>query len=226
MEALTQLIDIFLNLDKHLEAIVSQYGLLTYLVLFLIIFCETGLVVTPFLPGDSLLFAAGAISSLGSLSLWWLLALLIVAAILGDTVNYWVGHFLGRRLLNAKRFKVIKPEHLDYTHEFFEKYGGKTIIIARFVPIVRTLAPFVAGLGSMTYGRFMSYNIIGGVAWVVICTVAGYLFGQLPFVKEHFELVVLAIIALSLLPAIWEMYSARKRRRQGQAAAPVDLPSD
>jgi membrane-associated protein len=226
MEALTQLIDIFLNLDKHLEAIVSQYGLLTYLVLFLIIFCETGLVVTPFLPGDSLLFAAGAIASLGSLSLWWLLALLIVAAILGDTVNYWVGHFLGRRLLNAKRFKVIKQEHLDYTHEFFEKYGGKTIIIARFVPIVRTLAPFVAGLGSMTYGRFMSYNIIGGVAWVVICTVAGYLFGQLAFVKEHFELVVLAIIALSLLPAIWEMYNARKRRRQGQAAAPVDLPSD
>jgi membrane-associated protein len=221
MEALTQLIDIFLNLDKHLEAIVGQYGGLTYLVLFLIIFCETGLVVTPFLPGDSLLFAAGAIASLGSLSLWWLLFLLMVAAILGDTVNYWVGHFLGRRLLNAKRFKVIRPEHLEYTHEFFEKYGGKTIIIARFVPIVRTLAPFVAGLGSMTYGRFMSYNVIGGVAWVVICTVAGYLFGQLPFVKEHFELVVLAIIALSLVPAIWEMYNARKRRRVA-----AHLPSD
>ncbi|HET9229586.1 MAG TPA: DedA family protein [Thermoanaerobaculia bacterium] len=221
MEALTQLIDIFLNLDKHLEAIVGQYGVLTYLVLFLIIFCETGLVVTPFLPGDSLLFAAGAIASLGSLSLWWLLILLIVAAILGDTVNYWVGHFLGRRLLNAKRFKVIKQEHLDYTHEFFEKYGGKTIIIARFVPIVRTLAPFVAGLGSMTYGRFMSYNIIGGVAWVVICTVAGYLFGQLPFVKEHFELVVLAIIVLSLVPAVWEMYNAHQRRRRA-----AHLPSD
>lgn len=221
MEALTQLLDIFLNLDKHLEAIVGQYGGLTYLVLFLIIFCETGLVVTPFLPGDSLLFAAGAIASLGSLSVWWLLFLLVIAAILGDTVNYWVGHFLGRRLLNAKRFKVIKPEHLEYTHEFFEKYGGKTIIIARFVPIVRTLAPFVAGLGSMTYGRFMSYNVIGGIAWVVICTVAGYLFGQLPFVKEHFELVVLAIIALSLVPAIWEMVNARKRRR-----AAAHLPSD
>ena len=220
MEALTQLIDIFLNLDKHLEAIVGQYGGLTYLVLFLIIFCETGLVVTPFLPGDSLLFAAGAIASLGSLSVWWLLGILMVAAILGDTVNYWVGHFLGRRLLNARRFKVIKPEHLEYTHEFFEKYGGKTIIIARFVPIVRTLAPFVAGLGSMTYGRFMSYNVIGGVAWVTICTMAGYLFGQLPFVKKHFELVVLAIIALSLVPAIWEMVNARKRRR------PIDLPSD
>lgn len=221
MEALTQLVDIFLNLDKHLEAIVGQYGVLTYLVLFLIIFCETGLVVTPFLPGDSLLFAAGAIASLGSLNLWWLLALLIIAAVLGDTVNYWVGHFLGRRLLNARRFKVIKQEHLDYTHEFFEKYGGKTIIIARFVPIVRTLAPFVAGLGSMTYGRFMSYNVIGGVAWVVICTVAGYLFGQLPFVKEHFELVVLAIIALSLVPAVWEMVNARRRKRQARP-----LPSD
>jgi membrane-associated protein len=221
MEALTQLIDIFLNLDKHLEAIVSQYGGMTYLVLFLIIFCETGLVVTPFLPGDSLLFAAGAIASLGSLSVWWVMFLLIIAAILGDTVNYWVGHFLGRRLLNAKRFKVIKPEHLEYTHEFFEKYGGKTIIIARFVPIVRTLAPFVAGLGSMTYGRFMSYNIIGGVAWVVICTMAGYLFGQLPFVKENFELVVLAIIVLSMIPAIWEMYNARNRRRKA-----AHLPSD
>ena len=221
MEALTQLIDIFLNLDKHLEAIVGQYGVLTYLVLFLIIFCETGLVVTPFLPGDSLLFAAGAIASLGSLNLWWLLVLLMIAAVLGDTVNYWVGHFLGRRLLNARRFKVIKQEHLDYTHEFFEKYGGKTIIIARFVPIVRTLAPFVAGLGSMTYGRFMSYNVIGGVAWVLICTVAGYLFGQLSFVKEHFEIVVLAIIALSLVPAVWEMVNARKRKRQTRP-----LPSD
>jgi membrane-associated protein len=212
MEALTHLVDIFLNLDKHLQAIVGQYGGLTYLVLFLIIFCETGLVVTPFLPGDSLLFAAGAIASLGSLNLYTLLGLLMVAAILGDTVNYWVGHFLGRRLLAAKRLKVIKQEHLDYTHEFFEKYGGKTIIIARFVPIVRTLAPFVAGLGSMTYGRFMSYNVIGGVAWVTLCTVAGYLFGQLPFVKQHFELVVLAIIALSLVPMAWELVNARRRR--------------
>jgi len=210
MEALTQLIDIFLNLDKHLEAIVSQYGGLTYLVLFLIIFCETGLVVTPFLPGDSLLFAAGAIASLGSLSVWWVLFLLMAAAILGDTVNYWVGHFLGRRLLNSKRFKLIRPEHLEYTHEFFEKYGGKTIIIARFVPIVRTLAPFVAGLGSMTYGRFMSYNVIGGVAWVSLCTMAGYLFGQLPFVKEHFELVVLAIVFVSVIPPIVHLIKARR----------------
>src|SRR5689334_8129747 len=192
MENLHHLLQYLLHIDAYLIAFVSAYGFWAYIVLFLIIFCETDLVVTPFLPGDSLLFAAGAIASLGSLSLWWLLFLLMIAAILGDTVNYWVGHFLGRRLLNAKRFKVIKPEHLEYTHEFFEKYGGKTIIIARFVPIVRTLAPFVAGLGSMTYGRFMSYNVIGGVAWVAICTVAGYLFGQLPFVKQHFEIVVLA----------------------------------
>jgi len=218
---LSTILDVFLHLDRHLAEFVQAHGAWTYGMLFTIVFLETGVVVTPFLPGDSLLFAAGAIAFLGSLSLWWLLALLIVAAILGDTVNYWVGHFLGRRLLNAKRFKVIKPEHLAYTHEFFEKYGGKTIIIARFVPIVRTLAPFVAGLGSMTYGRFMSYNVIGGVAWVVICTVAGYLFGQLPFVKEHFELVVLAIIALSLVPAIWEMVNARKRRRMA-----AHLPSD
>src|SRR5215212_545928 len=200
MELIKQLLDLILHLDQHLVELVNQYQSWTYGILALIIFCETGLVVTPFLPGDSLLFAAGAIASLGSLSVWWVLLLLMAAAILGDTVNYWVGHFLGRRLLNSKRFKLIRPEHLEYTHEFFEKYGGKTIIIARFVPIVRTLAPFVAGLGSMTYGRFMSYNVIGGVAWVSLCTMAGYLFGQLPFVKEHFELVVLAIIALSLVP--------------------------
>jgi membrane-associated protein len=223
MEALRQLIDLFLHLDKHLEVILAQYGGWAYVILFLIVFCETGLVVTPFLPGDSLLFAAGTFAALGSLSLPGLLVLLTAAAILGDTVNYWVGHFLGRRILSAKRFRVIKPEHLAYTHEFFEKYGGKTIIIARFVPIVRTLAPFVAGLGSMTYGRFMSYNVIGGVGWVAICTVAGYFFGNLKIVRENFSLVVLAIIALSLVPAVWEMVRARRlrRRRLAQGEAPV-----
>ena len=211
---LTQLIDIFLHLDKYLKDILDQYGTWTYLLLFLIVFCETGLVVTPFLPGDSLLFAAGAFAALGSLSLAWLLGLLAAAAILGDTVNYWVGHFLGARLVNAKRIRVIRSEHLAYTHEFFEKYGGKTIIIARFVPIVRTLAPFVAGLGTMSYGRFMSYNVIGGIGWVVICTVAGYLFGNVPIVQENFSLVVLAIIFLSLVPAAWEMWRARSLRRR------------
>jgi membrane-associated protein len=209
----SQLIDIFLHLDVHLRRILEQYGTWTYLILFLIVFSETGLVVTPFLPGDSLLFAAGAFAALGSLSLPWLLVLLAGAAILGDTVNYWVGHFLGARLINAKRVRLIRPEHLAYTHEFFEKYGGKTIIFARFVPIVRTLAPFVAGLGTMSYGRFMSYNVVGGAAWVLICTVAGYLFGNVPFVQKNFSLVVLAIIALSLVPAIWEMVRARNLRR-------------
>ena len=217
-----QIIDIFLHLDKHLQPILETYGGWTYLLLFTIVFCETGLVVTPFLPGDSLLFAAGAFAASGSLSLWVLLATLIAAAILGDTVNYWVGHFLGPRLLAMKLGKrqLIKPEHLAHTHEFYEKYGGKTIIMARFVPIVRTLAPFVAGLGRMSYGRFMSYNVVGGVLWVAICTVAGTLFGNLPFVKDNFSIVVLAIIAVSLLPMVWEILRSRRGRRGGTPAAP------
>jgi membrane-associated protein len=213
MEFLKGLLDFVLHLDKHLSPIIQEYGAWTYLLLFLIVFCETGLVVTPFLPGDSLLFAAGAFAASGSLSIWVLIGVLFVAAVLGDTVNYWVGHFLGHRLLNAKR-RLIKPEHLAYTHEFYEKYGGKTIIIARFVPIVRTVAPFVAGLGTMSYGRFMSYNVIGGAAWVLICTLAGYLFGNLKFVQENFSLVVLMIIVLSLLPAVWEVWRARSRSRR------------
>jgi membrane-associated protein len=219
-----QIIDIFLHLDTHLQTILETYGGWTYLLLFLIVFCETGLVVTPFLPGDSLLFAAGAFAALGSLSLWGLLGLLILAAVLGDTVNYWVGHFLGPRLLAVKW--LIKPKHLAYTHEFYEKYGGKTIIIARFVPIVRTLAPFVAGIGRMRYGRFMSFNLVGGVAWVAICTFAGYLFGNIPFVKKNFSLVVLAIIAVSLLPMVFEVL--RSRRGQGPQAPtkPIDLSSE
>jgi membrane-associated protein len=223
MEFLKDLIDFVLHLDRHLSPIIQEYGGWTYLLLFAIIFCETGLVVTPFLPGDSLLFAAGAFAATGSLSVWVLITALVVAAVLGDTVNYWVGHSLGHRLLNARRIRVIKPEHLAYTHEFYEKYGGKTIIIARFVPIVRTLAPFVAGLGSMTYGRFMSYNVIGGVAWVLLCTVAGYLFGNLPFVQENFSLVVLMIIVLSLLPGLWEVWRARKvSRRRAPAPSATD----
>jgi membrane-associated protein len=223
MEALRHLIDIFLHLDKHLQPILETYGGWTYLLLFAIVFCETGLVVTPFLPGDSLLFAAGAFAAAGSLSVWALLAVLMVAAVLGDTVNYWVGHFLGARLLAMKR--LIKPKHLAYTHEFYEKYGGKTIIIARFVPIVRTLAPFVAGVGRMSYRRFMSFNVIGGVAWVAVCTFAGYLFGNLPFVRKNFSLVVLVIIALSLVPAVVEVIRARRRPPSSAQPKPLDLSS-
>ncbi|HBL25918.1 MAG TPA: DedA family protein [Acidobacteria bacterium] len=210
------LIDIFLHLDKYLKVVLETYGAWTYLLLSVIVFCETGLVVTPFLPGDSLLFVAGAFAHLGSLSLPILIVSLVAAAILGDTVNYWVGHYLGTRLVGMKilGFRLIKPEHLATTHEFFEKYGGKTIVLARFVPIVRTLAPFVAGMGSMSYRKFMSYNVIGGVVWVVVCTVAGYWFGNLPLVRDNFSLVVLAIIFLSILPAVWEIWKARTVRKR------------
>jgi membrane-associated protein len=226
MEALRQIIDIFLHLDKHLKPILETYGGWTYLLLFAIIFCETGLVVTPFLPGDSLLFAAGAFAAVGALSPWVLLGVLIAAAVLGDTVNYWVGHFLGPRLLAMKRFRPIKPKHLAYTHEFFEKYGGKTIVIARFVPIVRTLAPFVAGLGRMGYRRFMSFNVVGGAGWVTICVMAGYLFGNLRIVKENFSLVVLVIIALSLVPMAWELVHSRREPAAANPPEPLDLSSE
>jgi membrane-associated protein len=212
MDTVKHLIDFVLHLDKHLGPIIQQYGVWTYLILFAVIFCETGLVVLPFLPGDSLLFLAGVFAGRGSLSLGVLLVSLIAAAILGDTVNYWVGHFLGHRILASKR-RIIKPEHLAYTHEFFEKYGGKTIILARFVPIVRTVAPFVAGLGEMSYGRFMSYNAVGGTAWVLLCTLAGYGLYRNQFVQDHFFVVELLIIGLSLLPAIWELWKARSRKR-------------
>ena len=212
MATVKHLIDFVLHLDKHLGPIIQQYGTGTYLILFAVIFCETGLVVLPFLPGDSLLFLAGVFAGRGSLSLAVLLVALIAAAILGDTVNYWVGHFLGHRMIASRR-KLIKPEHLAYTHEFFEKYGGKTIILARFVPIVRTVAPFVAGLGEMSYGRFMSYNAVGGTAWVLLCTLAGYGLYRNQFVQDHFFIVELLIIFLSLLPAIWEFWKARSRQR-------------
>ncbi len=224
METLWQLIDLFLHLDDHLAPFIEQYGAWTYALLFAIVFCETGLVVTPILPGDSLLFAAGAFAATGALSLPTLIILLIAAAILGDSVNYAVGQFLGPRLLAMKRFRPVKPQHLAYTHEFFERYGGKTIVIARFVPIVRTLAPFVAGLGQMTYRRFMLYNVTGAVAWVVSCTVAGYAFGNLPFVRDNFSLVVVAVVLLSLTPALWEMERSRRLRRRSASSVPLDAP--
>lgn len=212
MDAVKHLLDVVLHLNRHLDQLVGEYGVWVYAILFLIVFCETGLVVTPFLPGDSLLFAAGAIAGAGNLNLWALLGLLTVAAILGDTVNYWIGRLAGERL--QRRFpRLIKREHLDRTHAFFERYGGKTIIIARFVPIVRTFAPFVAGAGSMNYGHFMTYNIVGGILWVVLCTVAGYLFGGLAFVQENFSLVILAIIVVSILPAVFEFWRERRRLR-------------
>lgn len=204
MDALTFIIDLVLHLDKHLGALIQSYGLVTYVILFAIIFCETGLVVTPFLPGDSLLFAAGSFAALGVLNPWLLFLLLSLAAIAGDSLNYAIGHNLGARIL-ARNHRLIKKEHLDRTHQFYEKYGGKTIIIARFVPIVRTLAPFVAGLGSMTYGRFLFYNISGGLLWISTLTAAGYFFGQVPIIKHNFSLVIVAIIIISVMPAIIEV---------------------
>jgi len=210
LEFLTYLLDLFLHLDKHLNEIIISYKSWTYLILFLIIFCETGLVFTPFLPGDSLLFAAGAIAALGSLNPMLLFFLLAVAAILGDTANYWIGEFIGEKLFDSKKLKFLKREHLDKTHQFYEKHGGKTIIIARFVPIIRTFAPFVAGIGSMTYPKFLSYNIIGGILWVGLFTFGGYYFGNLPFVKSNFSIVIIAIIIISVLPGVFEFLRNRK----------------
>jgi membrane-associated protein len=224
MEWIGKAIDLFLHLDKHLGEIIQQYGGWTYAILTLVVFCETGLVVTPFLPGDSLLFAAGALAALpGSpLQVGVLFLLLAGAAVLGDTVNYWIGHRIGPRAFEG-RIRFLKKSHLDKTHEFYEKYGSKTIIIARFVPIVRTFAPFVAGVGSMSYGRFFTYNVVGGVLWVAICLFAGYFFGNLPFVKANFSVVILAIIGISLLPAVVEIVRHRMaaRRAPAPAAPPV-----
>lgn len=185
----------------HLGQIISAYGIATYLITFGVIFVETGLVFVPFLPGDSLLFAAGAFAALGSLNIWILVPLMMLAAVLGDTVNYGIGHFFGQKLIDNPRVP-LNQEHIDETKKFFDKYGGKTIVLARFVPIVRTFAPFVAGIGRMTYGEFISYNILGGTLWVLIATMTGFFFGNIPFVKHNFSLVVLAIAAFSVMPML------------------------
>jgi membrane-associated protein len=214
MEFLKKFADLILHLDKHLDGLVAQFGPWLYVIVFLIIFCETGLVVTPFLPGDSLLFALGALAARpDGLNVWVLVIILIVAAILGDSVNYWVGHYLGDKIQH--RFpRLVKPEHIRRTHEFYERYGGKTIIIARFVPIIRTLAPFVAGVGSMTYSRFMMYNVTGAILWIGLLIPAGYWFGNLKVVRENFSLVVLMIIFLSILPGVVEFIRERRRLRR------------
>ena len=218
-----ELIDIFLHLDKHLGEVIQNYGAWTYAVLFLIVFCETGLVVTPFLPGDSLLFAVGALAATGSLNVWFIGLLLIAAAVLGDAVNYLIGKLLGPRILQGNR-RFLKREYLDRTHRFFERYGGKTIIIARFVPIVRTFAPFLAGVGSMSYWRFAAYNVVGAVLWIVSLVGAGYLFANVPFVKNNFSVVVLAIIAISFLPAVFEWWKHRRQVKSSRLNAELEQP--
>ncbi len=209
MELVKSLIDLFLHLDVYLESIITNYGAWTYGILFGVIFVETGLVIMPILPGDSLLFAAGTFAAFGSLNIFYIAGLLIVAAVLGDAVNYSIGHYLGERAYNIK---WIKREYLEKTHAFFEKHGGKAIFLARFVPIVRTFAPFVAGIGKMSYGYFATYNVVGGITWVLLFTLAGYFFGNIPFVKENFEYVIIVIILISVLPMVFEWLKARREK--------------
>ncbi len=211
MDTIYYLIDLFLHLDRHLNEFIIQYGAFTYIILFLVIFAETGFVITPFLPGDSLLFAAGTFAALGSFDITLLFLLLSFAAIIGDTINYWIGNYIGPKIFHQER-RFIKKEYLERTHAFYEKYGGKTIIIARFIPIIRTFAPFVAGIGAMTYSKFLFYNVAGGILWCGLFLFAGYYFGNLPFVKNNFSYVIIAIIIISVLPGVIEYFRHKKAK--------------
>ncbi len=208
MELLKSFVDLFLHLDKHLDVVIQNYGAWTYLILLVIIFCETGLVVTPFLPGDSLLFAAGTFAARGSLDVHLLFVLLSAAAIAGDTANYWIGAVIGPRAFRGK-YRLLNQRHLQRTHEFYERHGGKTIVLARFIPIIRTFAPFVAGIGAMNYSKFIVYNVVGGIVWVGAFVYGGYFFGGLEIVRRNFTLVILAIILISVLPIVVEFCRAR-----------------
>jgi membrane-associated protein len=209
---ITYLIDLFLHLDVHLNELILRYGVVTYIILFLVIFAETGLVITPFLPGDSLLFAAGTFAAIGSFDVAFLFILLAIAAILGDTVNYWIGHYFGPKVFH-KETKFIKKEYLERTHNFYEKYGGKTIILARFIPIIRTFAPFVAGIGAMTYSKFILYNVTGGIVWVAMFVFGGYYFGNISVVKNNFSLAIIVIVIISTLPGVIEYLRHRMRKK-------------
>jgi len=213
----SSLIDFFLHLDKHLVDTVNRYQSWTYAILFAIVFCETGLVVTPFLPGDSLLFAVGLVAQMGKLNVFAVFGLLALAALCGDNVNYFIGRTFGERLFRNEKSRFFKRENLDRTHAFFEKYGGRAIILARFVPIVRTFCPFVAGMGKMTYVRFLGFSVCGAVLWVGLCVFAGFFFANVPAVKENFSFAALAVVAISLVPMAFE--AARHKRRQ-KAARP------
>ncbi len=214
MELIGKLFDFIMHIDVHLNTLIITYQLWTYLILFVIIFCETGLVITPFLPGDSLLFATGALAATpGSpLMIHWLFLILAAAAVIGDTVNYWIGHFVGPKIFSQKKIRFLKKEHLERTHEFYEKHGGITIVLARFIPIIRTFAPFVAGIGHMSYWRFIVYNVCGGIAWVAIFVFGGYFFGNLPMVRRNFTVVIIAIIFISILPGVIEYLRQRRKK--------------
>jgi len=214
LEFIKELIDFILHIDVHLNEIILVYGTWTYAILFMIVFLETGFVITPFLPGDSLLFAAGTFAAMGSLNEVWLMFLLSIAAVIGDTVNYWIGAYVGPKIFHKQHVRFLNIEHLNRAHQFYEKYGGKTIIIARFIPIIRTFAPFVAGIGKMTYWRFIAYNIVGGVMWVVSFVLAGFYFGNIPTVKNNFTLVIGAIILLSTLPPVIEYFRHKMKKKE------------
>lgn len=205
-------IDVILHIDKHLSQVILEYGVWIYLLLFLIIFIETGLVAMPFLPGDSLLFAVGTFAAVGALNIYWTMLLLIAAAILGDSVNYAIGKFLGPKVFSKEEARFFKKEYLDRTRRFYEKYGNKTIVLARFVPIVRTFAPFVAGIGRMRYGLFLFYNVFGGALWVVTFILGGYFFGNIPIIKHNFSIVILVIIVLSVVPVIVEFWKHHRQK--------------
>lgn len=212
MTLIKYLIDLFLHIDKNLAVVITNFGMWSYVLLFGVIFCETGLVVLPFLPGDSLLFAAGALTaSLGSFNIWLLWGLMVLAAFVGDTVNYWIGHYIGPKAFEMNS-KLLKKEYLDKAQAFYDKYGGKAIVLARFVPIVRTFAPFVAGVGKMDYKKFISFNFIGGLAWVSLFTFGGFLFGNIPIVKENFHYMVLGIVLISVVPIVMEVVKAKKEK--------------
>ena len=214
MGILKLFLDFFLHIDKNLAIVTSQYGTITYVILFVVLFMETGFVITPFLPGDSLLFAAGALGAMGDFNIWLLYGLMLLAAIAGDTANYWLGSLLGREVFDG-RSKLFKKAHLDQAEKFYEKHGGKAIVLARFVPIVRTFAPFVAGVSKMHYGNFISFNVIGGFAWVTLFLFSGYLFGNINFMKENFHYVVLVIVMISVVPIILEVAKAIREKGKG-----------
>src|SRR5215468_5290680 len=216
---MTPIIDVFLHLDMYLDSVIQLYGVWVYGILFVVVFLETGVVVTPFLPGDSLLFAAGALCARGDLAVGWLFMLLFVAAVFGDTVNYSIGHLIGPRAFHGRN-RLFKREHLDRTHQFYERHGGKTIVLARFISIIRTFAPFVAGIGRMSYGRFVTYNVLGGLLWTALFVFGGYYFGNQPLVKRNFTLVILAIVVLSLLPLAVEFVQNYRRKARAARTQP------
>jgi membrane-associated protein len=217
MESIALLIDFVTHIDQHLHTLCTSYGIWVYAILFIIIFCETGLVVTPFLPGDSLLFAVGSLAAIGALNVTVGSILLMAAAVAGDTVNYWVGNYVGPRVFYEEHSRFLNKEYLNRTHAFYEKHGGKTIIIARFLPIIRTFAPFVAGIGRMTYSRFIAFNVVGGVLWVIVIVSGGYLFGNIPFIKNNFSFVILAFILIPGIPSVVEFIKIQISRRKARS---------